>query len=162
MGPSTTMYRWRSSTWRARSPQKRGGCSIDILQKIGFAPAPSRTHPQGPMSMHRIDNPYTGDTVAERRFLEEHEVEGLVTRAFRAHKGWARTALSERIALCERFCQEFEKDAERIAREVTQQMGKPLGQARGEVKTALQRARVMMSLAPEALRDEPLPPVPGF
>jgi len=114
------------------------------------------------MSTHRIDNPYTGETVAERRFLEEAEVEGLVTRAFRAHKGWARTPLAERIALCERFCQELEKDGERIAREVTQQMGKPLGQARGEVKTALHRARVMMGLAPEALRDDPLPPVPGF
>jgi acyl-CoA reductase-like NAD-dependent aldehyde dehydrogenase len=114
------------------------------------------------MTTHRIDNPYSGEIVAERRFLEEHEVEGLVTRAFRAHKGWARTALSERIALCERFCQEFEKDAERIAREVTQQMGKPLGQARGEVRTALQRARTMMALSPEALRDEPLPPLPGF
>ncbi|HEY5675397.1 MAG TPA: aldehyde dehydrogenase family protein, partial [Myxococcales bacterium] len=110
------------------------------------------------MNTHRIDNPYTGETVAERRFLEEHEVEGLVTRAFRAHRAWSRTPLSERIALCDRFCEEFGKDAERIAREVTQQMGKPLQQARGEVKTALQRARTMMSLAPEALRDESLPP----
>src|SRR5437764_6599439 len=41
-------------------------------------------------------------------------------------------------------------------------MGKPLAQARGEVKTTIHRARVMMSLAPEALRDDPLPPVPGF
>src|SRR5437868_653364 len=111
---------------------------------------------------HRIDNPYTGETVAERRLLPPEAIEGLVTRAFRAHKAWAKTALAERIALCERFCQQFEKDGERIAREVTLQMGKPLAQARGEVKTTLQRARTMMSLATDALRDEPLPPVPGF
>src|SRR5207247_10645119 len=54
------------------------------------------------------------------------------------------------------------KDADRLAREVTQQMGKPLAQARGEVKTAIFRARTMMSIAAESLRDEPLPPVPGF
>ena len=114
------------------------------------------------MDTHRIDNPYTGETVAERPLLAASEVEGLVSRAFRAHKQWTRVPLLERIALCERFCQEFEKDGERIAREVTQQMGKPLSQARGEVKTALFRARTMMSLATEALRDEPLPPVPGF
>ncbi len=114
------------------------------------------------MDTHRIDNPYTGETVAERPLLVASEVEGLVSRAFRAHKQWTRVPLPERIALCERFCQEFEKDGERIAREVTQQMGKPLSQARGEVKTALFRARTMMSLATEALRDEPLPPVPGF
>jgi len=43
------------------------------------------------MDTHRIDNPYTGELVAERRFLGDAEVEGLVTRAFRAHKSWART-----------------------------------------------------------------------
>ena len=114
------------------------------------------------MNSHRIDNPYTGETVAERRFLSDSEVEGLVTRSFRAHKAWARTPLPDRIALCERFCQELEKDSDRIAREVTAQMGKPLSQARGEVKTTLVRARTLMSLAAEALRDEPLPPLPGF
>jgi acyl-CoA reductase-like NAD-dependent aldehyde dehydrogenase len=114
------------------------------------------------MDTHRIDNPYTGDTVAERPLLTAAEIEGLVTRAFRAHKAWATTPIAERVALCERFCQEFEKDGERIAREVTLQMGKPLAQARGEAKTTLHRARTMMSLAPDALRDEALPPVPGF
>lgn len=114
------------------------------------------------MTTHRIDNPYTGETVAERRLLGAEEITGLVTRAFRAHKAWAQTPVSMRVALCERFCQEFEEDGERIAHEVTLQMGKPLQQARGEVKTTLHRARTMMSLAPEALRDEPLPPVPGF
>jgi len=114
------------------------------------------------MDTHRIDNPYTGEMVAERRLLAPSEVEGVVTRAFRAHKAWAKTAVADRVALCERFCEEFEKDGERIAREVTLQMGKPLAQARGEVKTTVHRARTMMSLAPEALRDDPLPPVPGF
>ncbi len=114
------------------------------------------------MATHRIDNPYTGETVADRRLLGAEEIEGVVNRAFRAHKAWARTPVQERVALCERFCQELEKDGERIAREVTQQMGKPLAQARGEVRTTLHRARTMMALAPEALRDEPLPPAPGF
>ena len=115
-----------------------------------------------PMSSHRIDNPYTGETVAERKYLQDSEVEGLVTRAFRAHKAWTKTPLPDRIELCERFCQEIDKDSERVAREITQAMGKPLGQARGELKTMLMRARTMMSLAAEALRDEPLPPLPGF
>ena len=114
------------------------------------------------MQTHRIDNPYTGETVAERRFLTDSEVEGLVSRAHRAQRQWARTSLQERIALCERFCVELEKDAERVAREITQQMGKPLSQARGELKTCLFRARTMIGLAPEALRDDPLPPTPGF
>ncbi len=110
----------------------------------------------------RIENPYSGETVAERKFLSAGEVEGVVARASRAQKAWSKTVLPERLALCEKFCAAFEADGERIARDVTQQMGKPLGQAKGEVKTALLRARQMMSIAVEALRDEPLLPVPGF
>src|SRR5204862_3839341 len=38
----------------------------------------------------------------------------------------------------------------------------PVQQARGEVKPAIARARHMVSIAPRALADEPLPDVPGF
>ncbi len=110
----------------------------------------------------RIDNPYSGEIVAERRFLTAGEVEGAVARAARAQRAWARTPTEERVGLCERFCSTFEEDGDRIALEITQQMGKPLSQSRGEVKTALARARHMISIAPEALADEPVPPAPGF
>ncbi len=108
----------------------------------------------------RVDNPYSGETVAEVPAIGERDVEALVTRAARAQRAFARTSIEERVKLCERFCAEFEREGEQIAREVTLQMGKPLSQAQGEVKTALVRARYMMSIAPEALRDEPLQPLP--
>jgi len=114
------------------------------------------------MTSVKVDNPYGGEIVAEVPLLDEGGVEAVVSRAARAGRAWARTGIAERIALCERFCRQVEEDAERIAREVTLQMGKPLAQSRGEVKTAVARARHMMSIAPEALRDEPLPPVPRF
>src|SRR5437868_1557624 len=41
-------------------------------------------------------------------------------------------------------------------------MGRPLAQAKGEVRTRVARARALIALAPEALRDEPLAPAPGF
>ena len=144
------------------SAQNTCGCSIDFSSGSGLHARREGFILWIHMDTHRIDNPYSGETVAERRFLTDAEVEGLVTRAFRAHKTWAKAPIPERVALCERFCQEFEKDSERIAREVSLQMGKPLAQAKGEVKTTVQRARTMMSIAPEALRDDPLPPVSGF
>ena len=110
----------------------------------------------------KVDNPYSGEVVAEVPTLAERDVEAVVTRAARAQRQWARTSIDERVALCERFCAELEKDAGRVAREVTLQMGKPLSQAKGELKTALMRARYMMSIAHEALRDEQLPPQPRF
>src|SRR2546423_8126859 len=110
----------------------------------------------------RIDDPYSGETVAERRFLAPGEIESLLARASRAQRPWARSSIPERVALCERFCAAFERDGERIAAEITHQMGKPLSQARGEVNTALVRARHMMSIAADALADERLPSTPGF
>ena len=114
------------------------------------------------MDTFRIDNPYTGETVAERKYLSAGEVEGLVARAHRAQKAWAKTQLPERLALCEHFCKAFEEDGDKIAHDVTAQTGKPLAQSKGEVRTALMRARYMMSIAQEALRDEVLPALPGF
>jgi acyl-CoA reductase-like NAD-dependent aldehyde dehydrogenase len=109
-----------------------------------------------------VDNPYTGEIVFRVPTLSEGDVEAVVTRAARAQRAWSHTSIEERVALCERFCRELEKDAEEAAREITLQMGKPLAQSRGEVRTALARARYMMSIAPEALRDDPLPAVPRF
>src|SRR5213082_3864412 len=110
----------------------------------------------------QIDNPFSGEIVAERRYLSANEVEGALARASRAQRSWARTPLEARIALCEKFCAAFESSSERIACEITQQMAKPLAQAKGEVRTCVARARAMIALAPEALRDDPLVPVPGF
>src|SRR5258708_22873061 len=101
----------------------------------------------------RIDNPYSGETVAERRFLADAEVEGVVARASRAQKAWARTPLADRLALCERFCAAFQAHAARIARGGTPQMGKPLAQARAQVRTALARARTLIATPPPAPAD---------
>ena len=60
------------------------------------------------MDTHRIDNPYTGEIVAERKLLTGAEIEGVVSRAHRAHKQWMRTAIPERVALCgEAFARAF-------------------------------------------------------
>jgi acyl-CoA reductase-like NAD-dependent aldehyde dehydrogenase len=109
-----------------------------------------------------VDNPYSGETVAEVPLLNAADALSAVDRASHAQKAWAGSSLAERLALCERFCEEFLKATPTIAREISLQMGKPLGQAEGEVKTAIVRARYMMSIAASALADELLPPLEGF
>jgi acyl-CoA reductase-like NAD-dependent aldehyde dehydrogenase len=114
------------------------------------------------VSAFLVDNPFTGEPAAEVPLLNEKASRELVERASRAQKEWSKTSLEERLALCERFCSEFLGASDKIAREISLQMGKPVGQAQGEVKTAIVRARYMMSLAREALADESLPPLEGF
>ena len=67
-----------------------------------------------------------------------------------------------RIAHVERALGVFRQQCEDIAREVSRQMGKPISEARREVDTFLDRARHLISIAPEALAPEELPPKPGF
>jgi acyl-CoA reductase-like NAD-dependent aldehyde dehydrogenase len=116
----------------------------------------------GAAAAFKVDNPFSGEIVAEVPLLEGAGALAAVERASKAQRAWAATRLEERLALCERFCEEFLKAQPKIAREISLQMGKPLGQAEGEVKTAVTRARYMMSIAAEALADEPLPPLEGF
>ena len=114
------------------------------------------------MAAFIVDNPYSGETVAEVPLANEAQALQIVERASRAQRAWATTTLDERLALCERFCEQFLAASDTIARGITLQMGKPLGQAQGEVKTAVMRARHMMSIAKASLADEPLPAVDNF
>jgi len=109
-----------------------------------------------------IDNPYSGEMIAERPFATRAEAIPAIERAARAQRDWGQIGLPERLALCERFCAELERKREQVAREVTAQIGKPLSQAKGEVNTTLARARQLMALAQGALAEEPLPPLPGL
>ena len=110
----------------------------------------------------QIDNPYTGEIVAERAYATRAEAMAALDRAAKAQKLWAKTALPERIALCERFCVQIEADRDAVAREITAQTGKPFSQAKGEVNTMLARARHLISIANNALAEEPMPATPGL
>lgn len=115
-----------------------------------------------PAAAFIVDDPFSGETVAEVPLLSPAEALALVARSSDVQRAWAETPLSERITLCERFCERLLEAAPGIARDVSRQMGKPLGQAEGEVRTAVARARHMIALAEEALAPELPPPMEGF
>ncbi len=110
----------------------------------------------------RVDNPFSGEVVAEVPLATEAEANALVSRSAAAQRAWAKAPLAERIALCRAFVAAFEARGEEIARDITLQMGKPIAQSRNEVKGCLFRARHLIELAPDALAPEVLPPLDGF
>lgn len=110
----------------------------------------------------RVDDPFSGEIVAEIPLLSPEAARATVERVAAVQRRWSRTPISERIALCNAFVEAFAAKGEAIALEVSRQMGKPLAQARGEVRTCLERARTMIALAEEALAPVELPPAEGF
>lgn len=104
----------------------------------------------------RVDNPYSGETVAEIPCLTSSGASALVAESEAAFQSWRHSKLSERIALLQSWMKEFAARKEALALDITNQMGKPLSQARGEVDTAIKRAAALLELAPEALGEEPV------
>jgi len=90
------------------------------------------------------------------------EIEAILARMRPAQQAWRDVPVEQRVEICRPFLDAFRAMKESVALDITRQMGKPITQARREVDTMLDRAEVMMSLAPAALQDELLPPRAGF
>ena len=114
------------------------------------------------MTILKVDSPYSGEIVAEVPLISSADLPAVVSQGRAAQRELASWSLEQRTALCRRFLAEVEKRSESLAGDITDQMGKPLAESRGEVRGLLERARTMMSFAPEALAEEVLPPKEGF
>ena len=100
-----------------------------------------------------ITNPWSGDTLLSLERDDFGAIDAKVRAAKLASRAWAKTTLTERITLVERFIDIALSERSDIALSVTRQMGKPISEARGEVNTMVARARMMVGLAPDALAD---------
>ncbi|MCA9623830.1 MAG: aldehyde dehydrogenase family protein, partial [Myxococcales bacterium] len=104
-----------------------------------------------------IDNPFTGEIAARRPLADGPAIEQLLDRARAASDAFRRTSVAERAALCTAAIDQMMAAEEAIAADITAMMGKPLRQSRNEVKGMEGRARHMIAIAEEALRDEVVP-----
>jgi acyl-CoA reductase-like NAD-dependent aldehyde dehydrogenase len=114
------------------------------------------------MSTLTVDNPYTGEIAFEVPLAGESEVSRKLDDAKKAARAYRDSTVAERKALCERATVAMEKNVDQIASDISKMMGKPLSQAKGEVAGMAGRARHMISIAEDALKDVELPKKEGF
>jgi acyl-CoA reductase-like NAD-dependent aldehyde dehydrogenase len=100
-----------------------------------------------------VDNPYTLEAACTLPLADDALVDVVLDRARAAAKGFRRSSIDDRIALCERAVAWMEAHADEIARDITHMMGKPLSQSKGEVSGMAGRARHMMGIAKASLAD---------
>ena len=110
----------------------------------------------------QVDSPYSGEVVFEAGLLTPAAVSTVVSASRRVQRVWRGSSLTDRVALCQKWLEVLEQRVEVHATELSLQMGKPINEARGEIRTALDRARQLIDLAPEALAAESLPEKAGF
>lgn len=108
-------------------------------------------------------SPIDGSVYVERELASPQQIETALARAVAAQRGWKQTRIEERAAVCERMVQYMLDNTDAIAEEITWQIGRPLRYSPGEIKRGFQeRARYMVSIAPEALADIPTSARDGF
>lgn len=105
------------------------------------------------MSTQRTISPIDGRVYVERTLASHEQIERALAAAQRAQRAWRAVPMAERTDLLGRFCDEFEAQRDAIAEELSWQIGRPLRYAPSEVRGTLERARHMISIAPEALAD---------
>ena len=110
----------------------------------------------------RCVSPGDGSLVAERPWASAAQISAALEAGHRAQRAWQETALSERIAMVERFVRAMEAQGGEAALEITRQMGRPIAHSPGEVRGLAERARYMAGIAEEALAKVAVPPKAGI
>jgi acyl-CoA reductase-like NAD-dependent aldehyde dehydrogenase len=96
-------------------------------------------------------SPVDGRIYVERPLETAAGIDRVLGMAQRAQVAWSAASLAGRCALLAKAVDAFVAKSADIAAEITWQMGRPIRYTPGEVKGFEERARYMLSVAPEAL-----------
>ncbi len=108
-------------------------------------------------------SPVDGRVYVERELATPEQIEAVLQKTVEAQHAWKHTSIEERAAICERMVQYMLAHVDEIATEISWQMGRPIRYTAGEITRGFQeRARYMISIAPDALKDIPASPKEGF
>ena len=112
--------------------------------------------------VQRTLSPVDGRVYVERALATDARIQQVLERAAAAQAQWKRMPLAERAAILTRFIDAFVAHKQQIAEEISWQMGRPIGQSPGEVRGFEERARYMVSIAPQALAEIDAEPKDNF
>ncbi len=110
----------------------------------------------------QLVSPVDGLVYVERHHASAAEVAKALDAAAAAQAEWKRVSLSERAALCSAVVDAMISMREDIVPELAWQMGRPVRYGAGELRGFEERARYMISIAPEALAAIDPGPKAGF
>ncbi|KAI5449026.1 hypothetical protein NCC49_005676 [Naganishia albida] len=114
------------------------------------------TTPASPLpQIQTTISPNDQQPVLTRPLLTDDQLDHVIAESVRAYKGWRKVPLDERLAIAEKWIVEFEKMKDVLAEEITLQMGRPISQAPGEITGTLGRARHLIDIARDSLKEIP-------
>lgn len=106
--------------------------------------------------------PVDGSLYVERAYTPPSEIDAMLTRARAAQRDWRGKSVAERAALLAKCVDGFVARKDQIVEELAWQMGRPVKFGAGEVGGFEERARHMISIAEDALKEIEIPKKDGF
>jgi acyl-CoA reductase-like NAD-dependent aldehyde dehydrogenase len=110
----------------------------------------------------QLISPVDGRVFAERQYADIVQIEQALAAATCAQAQWKRRPLSERAAFCSAAVDAMLAMKDDIVPELAWQMGRPVRFGAGELRGFEERARYMITIAPQALAALEVEPVAGF
>jgi len=110
----------------------------------------------------QLISPVDGRVFAERQYADIVQIEQALAAATCAQAQWKRQPLSERAAFCSAAVDAMLAMKDDIVPELAWQMGRPVRYGAGELRGFEERARYMITIAPQALAALEVEPVAGF
>ncbi len=107
-------------------------------------------------------SPIDGQELLRRTRAEAGDLERISGSARRAQRDWAQQPLPARTAILEKAIDIVLERTDELAADITRQMGRPISQTPGELRGFAERARHMLSIAPQALAAIELPAKESF
>ncbi|KAI5288153.1 hypothetical protein KEM54_005433 [Ascosphaera aggregata] len=98
-------------------------------------------------------SPSTGKGIIVRMGATPREMLTMARTSQVAFQSWSKMALEERKEIVSKACGVLVRNKHDLAREVTQQMGRPISYTDKEVSTAVMRAKYLMSVVDEQLKN---------
>ncbi|CAG8480355.1 5182_t:CDS:10 [Paraglomus occultum] len=98
-------------------------------------------------------SPIDNTTCVIRPLARREQVDETIKRSEAAFEKWKRVPIQTRIGILSKFVDSFAAKTDEIAKELTIQMGRPIRYAPGEINGTVQRAKYMISIAEQSLKD---------
>jgi acyl-CoA reductase-like NAD-dependent aldehyde dehydrogenase len=110
----------------------------------------------------KVDNPATGETIAEVPEDGAADVARKAGRAAAAQGEWHARGLVERAGAIRRFRELLQERRDALARTLTSEVGKPITQSTNEIKGTLSRIDFFLEATPRVLLEETVHSRPGL
>ncbi|CAG8641177.1 17299_t:CDS:10 [Cetraspora pellucida] len=98
-------------------------------------------------------SPIDNTVYVTRTFATTEQICEAIERSKKAFSSWKKVPIKERANIVSKFVDSFVARKDDIAKEITLQMGRPIRYTGGEVNVTAERARYMISIAEENLKD---------